>query len=176
MAVAKSKAPDGLSRYRGRLFQLANQIWTDRKDAMQEDLHALVYDITGKESITMLNQGEFLKVIHELEQRLPACSSTQCRNTSASKEQRAPEMATAKQEKKAFLLMYELIKYDAVPDKTTAGVRMRGVIKKVLGLDVGLEEPFKWVSASKARLLINTLKGYVDTEEHKALHKGAGAL
>lgn len=168
--AAATKPQGALSCYRGRLFGLASQVWAGRNVEQSEELHALVEGITGKSSIKALDASEFLQVILELERRLPACSSVHAPSKVPAKSKARPtSMASVAQEAKAFRLMYELIKYDAVPDKSTAGVRLCGIIRKELHVDVGAKNPFEWVSAANARRLIDTMQGYVNTAAARAL-------
>lgn len=77
-----------------------------------------------------------------------------------------PGMATASQQRMVLFQMYELQKYS--PSDAEFGVRLRGIIKKALGLDVAPRQEFRWMSFDDCHKLIETMKRYVASAKKKA--------
>ena len=137
----------------------------------EDNRHALIYGVTGKESLTELNDSETKAVIHELMERM------KLHNRSAPLENRKPKtynppvagMMTPEQQSLAWRLVYRLIELDANASKATAAERMAGAIKKELGITtVPGKDIFKWVSFEDGAKLIEKLKRYVRSAENKA--------
>lgn len=74
-------------------------------------------------------------------------------------------MATAGQQRKVLYLMYQLETYS--PGSAAYGERLRGIIRKVLGLDVLPREEFRWISFEDCNKLIEAMKRYVATAKKK---------
>lgn len=140
----------------------------------REDLHALVEDITGKTSVSALTSGEFKAVEKELMARMRFGGRTapvKSRPKTQRADQPAPGMMNQSQQSLAWRLIYRLMELDP-HSSATAGERMLGAVKKILGIDARLEAPFKWVNEEQGGQLINQLKRYVRSAEAKAA-KGA---
>lgn len=75
-------------------------------------------------------------------------------------------MATSGQQRKVLYLMYQLETYS--PGSAAYGERLRGIIHKVLGLDVLPREEFRWISFEDCNKLIEVMKRYVATAKKKA--------
>ena len=140
-----------------------------------DNRHALIYGVTGKESLTELTDGEAKAVIHELMERM------KLQNRSAPLENRKPKtysphvagMMTPEQQSLAWRLVYRLIELDANASRATAAERMAGAIKKELGITtVPGRDIFKWVSFEDGAKLIEKLKRYVRSAENKARRTG----
>lgn len=136
-----------------------------------DNRHALIYGVTGKESLTELNDSETKAVIHELMERM------KLHNRNAPLENRKPKtynppvagMMTPEQQSLAWRLVYRLIELDANASRATAAERMAGAIKKELGITtVPGKDIFKWVSFEGGAKLIEKLKRYVHSAENKA--------
>ena len=141
----------------------------------EDNRHALIYGVTGKESLTELNNSETKAVIHELMERM------KLHNRNAPLENRKPKtynppvagMMTPEQQSLAWRLVYRLIELDANASKATAAERMAGAIKKELGITtVPGKDIFKWVSFEDGTKLIEKLKRYVRSAENKARRTG----
>lgn len=141
----------------------------------EDNRHALIYGVTGKESLTELNNSETKAVIHELMERM------KLHNRNAPLENRKPKtynppvagMMTPEQQSLAWRLVYRLIELDTNASKATAAERMAGAIKKELGITtVPGRDIFKWVSFDDGTKLIEKLKRYVRSAENKARRTG----
>lgn len=137
----------------------------------EDNRHALIYGVTGKESLTELNDSETKAVIHELMERM------KLHNRNAPLENRKPKtynppvagMMTPEQQSLAWRLVYRLIELDTNASRATAAKRMAGAIKKELGITtVPGKDIFKWVSFEDGAKLIEKLKRYVHSAENKA--------
>lgn len=62
---------------------------------------------------------------------------------------------------KIWYLMYELKKYDEVPNDVQLGDRLCAVIKKEFGADAIAKNPFAWITFEQGNNLIEILKRYV---------------
>lgn len=142
----------------------------------EDDRHALIYGITGKESTTELTPDETHKLIHELTERL------KLKNCTKPLEERKPRaykpqvagMITINQQRMAWALIYRLMELDGVEvDKSMAGKRMAGAIRKELGITtVEGEHIFDWVSFDDGAKLIEKLKMYVRSAERRTKRTG----
>lgn len=132
----------------------------DRQDA----LHDLVADVTGKQHITELTNGEANDVITELEKRQGDKQLPRKRGRPLRKS--APGRVSEGQQRKILALMYQL--EEASPSKAKWNERLCGIIKKTLGVEAFPAAPFAWVTYRGANTLIETLKGYVATARKKA--------
>lgn len=141
----------------------------------EDNRHALIYGVTGKESLTELNDSETKAVIHELMERM------KLHNRNAPLENRKPKtynppvagMMTPEQQSLAWRLVYRLIELDTNASRATAAERMAGAIKKELGITtVPGKDIFKWVSFDDGTKLIEKLKRYVRSAENKARRTG----
>lgn len=142
----------------------------------EDDRHALIYGITGKESTTELTSDETHQLIHELTERL------RLKNRTKPLEERKPRaykpqvagMITINQQRMAWALIYRLMELDGVAvDKSMAGKRMAGAIRKELGVTtVEGEDIFRWVSFDDGAKLIEKLKMYVRSAERRTKRTG----
>jgi hypothetical protein len=51
---------------------------------------------------------------------------------------------------------------------------MVGAIRKVLGVEARVEEPFKWITFDQSGVLIEQLKRYVRSAEAREKKRGSG--
>lgn len=142
----------------------------------EDDRHALIYSVTGKESTTELTPDETHQLIHELTERL------KLKNRTKPLEERKPRaykpqvagMITINQQRMAWALIYRLMELDGVAvDKSMAGKRMAGAIRKELGVTtVEGEDIFRWVDFDNGAKLIEKLKMYVRSAERRTKRTG----
>ena len=142
----------------------------------EDDRHALIYSVTGKESTTELTPDETHQLIHELTERL------KLKNRTKPLEEKKPRaykpqvagMITINQQRMAWALIYRLMELDGVSvDKSMAGKRMAGAIRKELGVTtVEGEDIFRWVSFDDGAKLIEKLKMYVRSAERRTKRTG----
>ena len=83
-------------------------------------------------------------------------------------------MITINQQRMAWALIYRLMELDGVSvDKSMAGKRMAGAIRKELGVTtVEGEDIFRWVSFDDGAKLIEKLKMYVRSAERRTKRTG----
>lgn len=126
-----------------------------------DELHALVGGVTGKDSIKSLTYQEAGAVIARLEELQGKAASPRSRSRKPQEHQSRPGGVTSGQQKKIWALMYELKKYDEVPNDVQLGDRLCAVIKKEFGEDAIAKNPFAWITFKQGNNLIEILKGYV---------------
>lgn len=135
----------------------------------EDNLHALVLQLTGKESIKALTQKEFKIVEASLIHKMRGYRKLSSKKRTDS--QPGIGMMSLGQREKAWALIYELCRLDTVESMATPGERMAGAIKKNLRIDVDVKDPFKWVDAQMGHKLIEQLKRYVASKEYELKRK-----
>ena len=119
----------------------------------EDELHVLVGGVTGKESIKSLTYQEACAVIARLEELQGKTASPKPRSKKPKEHQSRPGGVTSGQQKKIWYLMYELKKYDEVPNDVQLGDR--------LCADAIAKNPFAWITFEQGNNLIEILKRYV---------------
>jgi hypothetical protein len=152
-----------------RVYALGAGIGILENGNENDDLHALVSRITGKEHIKDLTDTEFNAVERELMRLMrygtrPAPLKKSARRT---KPEAVPGMMTPEQQSLAWRMIYRLCELDKQPTAATPGARMVGAINKILGIDATVEAPFRWVDFESGAKLIERLKRYVRSAEKK---------
>ena len=132
-----------------KIYAIGNALGI-KASGSEDELHTLVGGVTGKDSIKSLTYQEACAVIARLEE-LQGPKEHESR----------PGGVTSGQQKKIWALMYELKKYDEVPNDVQLGDRLCAVIKKEFGADAIAKNPFAWISFEQGNNLIEILKGYV---------------
>lgn len=127
----------------------------------EDELHALVGGMTGKDSIKSLTYKEASAVIERLEGLQGRAASSKSRISKPKEHESRSGGVTSGQQKKIWALMYELKKYDEVPNDVQLGDRLCAVIKKEFGVDAIAKNPFVWISFEQGNNLIEILKRYV---------------
>lgn len=148
-----------------RIYSLGAKIGIVGNDR-NDDLHALVGALTGKESIKDLTDEDYLNVLNELKKRAAVTVSKPKEKRESSKGM------TAGQQGKVWQLMYELEKFDRKPSSAAVGERLCGIIKKEFGIDALPKNPFVWLDYSDGSRLIERLKKYVQSAEKRYLRGG----
>lgn len=118
-----------------------------------ENLHELVSNMFGKESLKKLTDSEYETLVGELKKRTVSV--------------KVSNGITQKQISKIWQLMYELMEFDTKPSKAALGDRLCGIIKKELGIDALKNNPFMWLTGDDGSRLIEKLKKYVYSAEKK---------
>ncbi len=140
-----------------------------------DSLHAMVRRITGKESVSAMTAAEFKEVERELLSLMQYKNHPQPIKPKTIKSAAvSPGMMNMAQQSKAWKLIYMLIDMDTHKSKATAGERMVGAIKSILGVDAKVESPFQWVSFEQGFKLIEKLKQYVSSAEARERKRGSG--
>lgn len=149
------------------IYALAGGLKMTQHKDHQDDLHILVYGITGKSSIKALSGTEADIILTELRERMKL--SNQCTLPRQKNKLYAerPGGVTQGQRDKIWALMYDLQKQDTTPPQSTLGRRLCAIIHKELHLDAGAKDPFCWMAYKDGNRLIEVLKGYVATAKRK---------
>lgn len=153
------------NRQIGRIYAMGNAAGIVERGSKEDDLHALVYQTTGKTSIRSLTAAEGRAVEAELKSRAGA----QRRRTKSGS---VPGMMTAAQKRLAWAIIYHLIQLDSKPDSASAAERMSGAVKKVLGVDAPVRDPLRWVDFTGGEKLIEQLKRYERSARRRASREG----
>ena len=132
----------------------------------RDNLHAFVYQLTAKLSISRLTDAEAKRVISHLEQ---------CRRAISPPPE--PKAWISKQQiSLAFRLIYRLAELDETKSAATPKERLCGAMSKVLNLNPDItKDIFKGVTEAQGAQLIEALKRYVRTAERRAERKKNGA-
>lgn len=135
------------------LYAIASRVGLVESGNKNDDFHALVYRLTKKQSVKDLTEKEFYVVKGNL---------LKTGNDVSRKKVKDAEIIsngmTEEQIKKSWAILYEIIQYS--PSSATAGERMVGAIKKILGVDAQVSQPFAWLDATHGIRLIEQLKKY----------------
>lgn len=160
---------------RKAIFGLKTKLGMDN-----DELHCLVYGVTGCGSLKELTDKQAQNVIRELDCRRKSRKAPKETPDPKAYKPAVPGMMTTEQQRKAWALMYRLQELDEKPmlngngKPCTVGERMAGAILKITGV-TAREGPeiFRWVDFGNGEKLIEGLKRYVRSAERKAA-KGAG--
>lgn len=133
------------------------------QNSREDNLHQLVYSITGKESIKGLTNYEAARVQSELS-RIEGMGEKQNKKPIDI----PPGKMSEAQQKKAWSLIYKL--QEIAPSSASPAERMRGAVKKIIDMDINpyCDSPFRMVTVKQGIKLIDTLKKYVASAEKKA--------
>ena len=140
-----------------------------------DTLHALVDAVTGKDSIRSLTTREFETVQRELLSKIKYSNRADPLKSRKKDKtcETAPGMMNAEQQKKAWALIYSLRDMDT-GGTATAGQRMVGAIRKVLGVEARVDNPFRWLTQEQGGVLIEQLKRYVRSAKARERKRGSG--
>lgn len=140
----------------------------------EDELHALVAGVTGKNSVKDLTYKEAGQVIARLEGLQGKVSSGAARRQPREYAER-PGGITAAQQRKVWALMYELRKYDEAENNVPLGDRLCRIIRKELKINAIAKEPFAWLDFAQGSRLIEILKGYTANAAKKGGDKSGSA-
>lgn len=160
-----------------KIYAVGHALGIVKQGGKEDELHALVAGVTGKDSIRTLSYHEAAAVITRLEELqggTAAAKRDKAPNSRTSHKER-PGGVTAGQQRKIWALMYELKKYDKEPNRVQLGERLCAVIKKELGTDALAKNPFAWISFHQGNTLIEVLKGYAENEKRKEGRRNGSA-
>ncbi len=147
---------------RKSLYAMSRSIGMDN-----DDLHALVYGMVGKEHISDLTDKEFSAVRSELMSRMRGMPPEPTVKKAKREYQYDSGRLSEAQAKYIWKLMYQLESYDTEPNDCTVRERLAAVIRKELGVTViedingGRVDIFKNVTSEGASKLIEQLKRYI---------------
>ena len=116
-----------------------------------EDLHALVYRETGKESIKALTQGQISEVARVLQNMKDGIS----RSTRAKRTDEGGDARTVQQRRKIYALT-ESLGWNDNPQ------RIQGFVKRMTGVD-----RLEWLNVAQCEKVIEGLKAILKRQERK---------
>ena len=158
-----------------RIYALGAAIGAVERGNKDDNLHALVYTMTGKDSVSELTDSEFKRVERELMSRMQLQHHNEPLKSKKKEAPAAtPGMITSRQQGLAWRYIYRLSELDKEESAATVGERMAGAIRKILCIEARIADPFRWVTADQAEKLIEQLKRYVRSAE-RAQRKAANA-
>lgn len=150
-----------------KLYGLAAYCGILERGEKNDLFHEVVRRVTGKTSVSELTDNEYGRLLRELH-ALAGGQEANPRATAVHSE--APGMMTQAQRKKAWALMYDLMKHD--PSSSNAGERMVGAVKALAGVGSLPRDPFRLVNFKDGNKVIEGLKGYIRTAKRKAKKAG----
>nr|WP_319487257.1 regulatory protein GemA [uncultured Caproiciproducens sp.] len=152
-----------------RIYKLGSVLGLIKND----ELHTLVYGITGKEHVSQLSDNEFKAVEHELLERVKLLHLTA--PPKPAKKRNAPVSSgmTSGQQNKVWQLMYELAGCDRQPSSSPIGTRLCGIIKRQFQIDANAQQPFRWMNYHQGSQLIEILKKYISSAEQRVGRENA---
>ena len=116
-----------------------------------EDLHALVYRETGKESIKALTQGQISEVARVLQNMKDGVS----RSTRTKRTDEGGDVRTVQQRRKIYALT-EQLGWNNNPQ------RIQGFVKRITGVD-----RLEWLNVAQCEKVIEGLKAILKRQERK---------
>lgn len=158
----------------GRLYALASGLGLVERSNKEDAFHQLVYGITGKEHVSELTSAEARAVQSELQERMKLKNHNKPLKKKLSEKNSVPGMMTIPMQKLAWALAYRLEELDEKSPPVQANIRLAGAVRKVLGITASPEKPLKWVHFQEGMKLIESLKRYVQSAEHKASRNAGG--
>ena len=150
-----------------KIYAIGNALGIVERGNEDDDLHALVSALTGKDSVKSLTYTEAQAVIADLQKRQGAAPLP--RHKPKTHPER-PGGATDGQQRKVWALMYQLAKADKEPSTASLGERLCGIIRKELKVDSTPQQPFIWLDIRACNKLIEVLKGYVNNAKRGGGH------
>ncbi len=116
-----------------------------------EDLHAVVYRETGKESIKALTQGQINEVARVLQNMKDGVS----RSTRTKRTDEGGDVRTVQQRRKIYALT-EQLGWNNNPQ------RIQGFVKRITGVD-----RLEWLNVAQCEKVIEGLKAILQRQERK---------
>lgn len=163
--------PEKMSTGKRRtIYGMATQLGIYDKDNKDDDLHALVLRVTGKESIGQLTEKEANLVIREMVKLKGGQTTKTERNARKKKDlqNHRPGMISPAQQRAVWFQMYRLEELDTEPPQLSRAERLCAIIKKYLRVDAAAKDPFRFVTLEDGGTLIEVLKKMVRYEERRA--------
>lgn len=157
---------------RQTIYGMATQLGIYEKGNKNDDLHALVYKLTGKESIGMLTASDAGAVISNLILLKDAQNLPRESHKKPDKVNR-PGMITPEQEKKVWFFMYRLAEFDKESRSVSLAHRLCRIIEKELKVSAFEKDPFRFVTFEHGSTLIEVMKKYIQNEKRKSEAKNA---
>lgn len=159
---------------RRTIYGMATQLGIYDKNNKDDDLHAIVHRLTGKESIGQLTDKDASLVIRELVKLKGGRTAPTDRAKPPKKKdppQHRPGMINPKQQKAVWFYMYRLEELDEETSPVPRAERLCAIIKKNLHVDAAARDPFRFVSFEDGSKLIEVLKKMLQYEERRSKKK-----
>lgn len=152
-----------------RIYAAARNLGMTTKGE-DDDLHALVHAVTGKDSIRQLSSAEARDVIHELDKR-SAPSDTRRRRPAPDPSVYPPGQMTPSQISKCWRLIYSVCESD--PSEVSPADRLAGAAERFVGQRPNMmaKNPFRFFSQEQGSKLIESLKRLEYSAEVKKLKR-----
>ncbi len=139
----------------GRKQPSIRTLWAIAKSSelhmTDEDLHAVVYRETGKESIKALTQGQINEVARVLQNMKDGAS----RSTRTKRTDEGGDVRTVQQRRKIYALT-EQLGWNNNPQ------RIQGFVKRITGVD-----RLEWLNVAQCEKVIEGLKAILKRQERK---------
>lgn len=147
-----------------------------------EDIHALVYGISGKEHISELTDKEFFAVRARLIELMKGMPTEPAERKPKPKVKYSYDHGRLSEAQANYIwsLMYKLESYDEKPCEKTVRQRLASIIRKELNIPViedvngTRSDIFQNVTTAGASKLIEQLKRYVVSAKNKAERRASG--
>lgn len=125
-----------------------------------DELHTLIYGLTGKEHVRNLTDREFRTLMDEMDKRSAALPSASI---------------TESQERYIWRLMYTLIEIDGPhPPANEIRKRLSGALSKATGKTINERDMFAGLTKNDAKKAIEQLKRYISTARRKKAGDAGG--
>jgi hypothetical protein len=137
------------------IYTLGNELGLVDRMAARDTLHEMILSITGKDRVSDLTNNEARMVIDRLKSNMKGASRIEPKP-------KTENMASEREIKKIWALLFELKKYDETGEHASMQKRLRGFLKKYAGID-----DVRFLTHEKANAVIEGLKGLVRTQKKK---------
>lgn len=152
---------------RQTIYGMATQLGLYEKGNPNDDLHALVSGLTGKDSISQLTNPDAARVISELIRLKDGQNLPRKPKEKVVPNVSRPGMILPDQVKKVWYFMYRLAELDREPSKVSLGYRLCKIIEKHLNVSAFEKDPFRFVTFEQGSILIEVIKKMVQYEKRK---------
>ena len=138
-----------------QIFALANKL--EMSDGTHgDDLHYLIYRVTGQSSVRALTEGEAASVINELQKYVELAELDK-----HAPSPRCDTLISDAQIKCIYGKMHRLVSYDIKPSEVSFRERLTGILSKVTGLQINSSgDMFKGLTEAQGAAVIEELKRY----------------
>lgn len=137
-----------------------------------DELHMLVYDLTGCTHVSTMDTGQYNKVMADLSTKARLLPPMKGKGKRKSHYKTSLHGMSEGQQRKVWQLMYRLKGCDEKSHPSTLGERLCGIIKKELKIDALPKDPFRWLSYEDGAKLIEVIKRYCLSAERKRMRGG----
>lgn len=153
-----------------KVYALGAKLGLVESNNKNDELHALVAGITGKDSVRQLTDEEYKAVVGELAERIKISQlEPPPERRSRKRYESNPGKMTEGQQRKVWFLMYQLAGCDNEPSSASLGERLSGIIKRQFRVDATAKQPMRWLSYEQGNQLIEIIKNYVKNAERKTM-------